>query len=180
MEFTGHIERVSKDFKTERYLITLMADQREIDNELPDFKAEDKLSIKIKKFSPKRSLDANALLWKCLSEMAMHEGRDKWDLYIEKLKKHGKAYANSIDARGLNDLKAMWREVEVIDRRVDITGREWVDVLLYPGSHLYTTKEFSKLLDDVIEDMKADGLQPPTSKEMQRSLELWEKSNTAH
>lgn len=179
MKFLGKLQSISRDWKSGKPILSFLIDEGELDG----FDGETgttQFSLEVKKHVKRRSLDANALFWACLSELAMHEKRDKWDLYLEKLKRHGKCYPNTVITEGLADLKATWREVEEVATRVDEYGTSWTTVLLYPGSHLYTTEEFSKLLDDVIEDMKADGLQPPTSEEMRRSLEIWEKSHIQH
>lgn len=179
MEFVGRLQQVSRDWKSGKYMLSLLVDEGSMTG-IDDFTTDTKLSIVLKRFKKPRSLDSNALMWKCLSELAMHEGRDKWDLYIEKLKKHGKCYPVRILTSGLEDLKAQWRECEVIDTYTDEAGVMWSVVLCYPGSHLYNTAEFSKLLEDIIFDMEQDGLQPPTSEAMRRSLEIWEKSHTQH
>lgn len=179
MDFVGRLQQVSRDWKSGKYILTLLVDEGSMTG-IEDFTTDTKLSIVLKRFSKKRSLDANGMMWAMLSEMAMHEGRDKWDLYIEKLKKHGKCYPVRILTDGLADLKAQWREIEVIDTYTDEAGISWSTCLCYPGSHLYTTAEFSKLLDDIIFDMKQDGLQPPPNEAMRRSLEIWEKSHTQH
>ena len=48
-------------------------------------------------------------------------------------------------------------------------------MLCYFGSSTLDSKEFSVLLDGVISEMKEMGLETPTSKEMQRAIERWEK-----
>lgn len=179
MDFVGRLQQISRDWKSGKYLITLLVDEGSMTG-IEDFSQDTKLSIVLKRLKKKRSLDANALMWACLNELAMHEHRDKWDLYIEKLKKHGKCYPVRILTAGLADLRAQWREAEVIDTYKDEGGISWSTVLCYPGSHLYTTEEFSKLLEDIIFDMEQDGLQPPTSEAMRRSLEIWGKSHTQH
>ena len=56
-------------------------------------------------------------------------------------------------------------------------GKEVYFYRLYRGSHTYDTKEFSVLLDGVIDDMKAAGLDTPTSEDIQAALEAWEAEN---
>ena len=59
----------------------------------------------------------------------------------------------------------------------DVNGRKAVQLLCYYGSSTYDTKEFSVLLDGVIEDMKDLGLQPPMTREIQAALAEWEKTH---
>ena len=48
-------------------------------------------------------------------------------------------------------------------------------MLCYFGSSTYNTKEFSVLLEGVISEMKEARLETPTSEDMRRSLEQWER-----
>ena len=50
-------------------------------------------------------------------------------------------------------------------------------LLCYYGSSTYDTKEFSVLLDGIIEDMKDLGLQPPMPREVRAALEEWERQH---
>lgn len=174
MEFTGRLVGLAKDWASSEWRITFTVNETEALG-LADALRDRVLTISAKIFKKKRSIDANALFWKCLTEIAYATHQDKWDVYLQKLKAHGKCYSSAIVKEGLEDLKQTWREIEVVGEWQEY-GKTMVSVLMYPGSHLYNTQEFSHLLEDVIEDMKDLGLQPPTSEEMRRSLEAWEKN----
>ena len=67
------------------------------------------------------------------------------------------------------------------DRKVclglHVNGRKAIQLLCYYGSSTYNTKEFSVLLDGVIEHMKDLGLQPPIPRDIRSALEEWEKQH---
>ena len=46
-------------------------------------------AFEVKEYKEKRSLNANALLWRCLGEMASALHTDKWDVYLQMLKRYG-------------------------------------------------------------------------------------------
>ena len=71
-------------------------------------------------------------------------------------------------------VKQQWRESEVVGE-IEINGKKAVQMLCYFGSSLYDTKEFSVLLEGVIEEMRQMGLETPTSKEMRMAIERLEK-----
>jgi hypothetical protein len=73
-------------------------------------------------------------------------------------------------------MKLQWRECEVIGE-IDINGTKAVQMLCYFGSSTLDTKEFSVLLDGVISEMKEIGLETPTSQDMKRVFEQWEKQH---
>ena len=61
---------------------------------------------------------------------------------------------------------------------MNINGRESVQLLCYYGSSTYDTKQFSVLLDGIIYEMKEIGIPTPTSEEMRRSIDEWEKKTS--
>ena len=124
----------------------------------------------VKEYRQRRSLDANALLWHCLGELAVVLRTDKWDVYLQMLKRYGKFTYILVPPKTVEMTKKMWRESEVLNT-VNVNGRESVQMLCYYGSHLYDSKEFSVLLDGVISEMEEVGLTPPPSSEMRRALE---------
>ena len=72
--------------RKQRLTLEIDGDARELYDQLHE---EEKLSIEIKKYRQKRSLNANALLWKCIGDIAMDRRADKWDIYLMMLKRYG-------------------------------------------------------------------------------------------
>lgn len=174
MKCTGNLKGVSIDWESGKYNITFTCDEKSIVNELEALKQAEILDIEAKKHREKRSIDANALLWRCLGEIAEVLKADKWDIYLEMLKRYGKYTYICVKPSVVDAMKAQWRESEIIGE-VDINGQKAVQMLCYFGSSTYNTKEFSTLLDGVISEMQEIGLQPPPTKEMQIALERLEK-----
>ena len=133
----------------------------------------EKLKITVDKFRKKRSLDANALLWHCIGEIAGATHTDKWQVYLLLLKRYGKFTYICVKPHVVEAVKNQWRETEVLGD-IEINGETATQLLCFFGSHTYDTKEFSKLLDGCISEMIECGLEPPTSEEMKRSLEEWQ------
>ena len=90
------------------------------------------------------------------------------------LRRYGEYTYICVKPKAVPMLKRQWRECEEIGD-IDINGTTATQLLCYYGSSTYDTKQFSRLLDGVISEMKELGLTPPPSKEMRRSLEMWEK-----
>ncbi len=179
MECTGKIQNVSKDWLTGQFQITFTVNEASAINEIDKIKDCEKLSIRAVKHRERRSLDANALLWLCLGRIAtsFETPVDKWEVYLQMLKRYGKYTYICVKPNVVDAVKAQWRECEVIGN-VDINGKEAVQMLCYFGSSTYNTKEFSVLLDGVISEMKEMRIETPTSEDMRRALELWEKQNS--
>ena len=173
MQTTGNIIALSKDWATNKLLINLQVDDCPVE-EVQALSQCEKLSIEIKKYRKKRSLDANGMLWACIGEIANVLRADKWEIYLQMLKRYGKYTYICVKPAVVEAVKAQWRECEEIGK-IDINGKEAVQMLCYFGSSTYDTKEFSVLLDGVISEMREIGLQPPPTEEMKRALETWQK-----
>lgn len=173
METTGKLISVVRDIISGKLTISFTIDTEPVD-ELNTLAGIESLDIKAGKHKRRRSLDANGMLWACLSEMATVLRADKWEVYLLMLKRYGKFTYICVKPNVVDAVKTQWRECEVIGE-VDINGQTTVQMLCYFGSSTYDTAEFSRLLDGVVSEMKEIGLAVPASEEMRRAIELWEK-----
>lgn len=161
------------DIALGKWLITFETD------ESPDVfdKTRDKeLTVEVKQHRNHRSKDANALLWECIGRLAVALRADKWDIYLLMLKRYGQYTYIVVPPNAVDMVARQWRECEVVGD-ININGRDGVQMLCYYGSSTYDTKQFSILLDGVISEMKEIGLTAPTSEDMRRSIEEWEKQS---
>ena len=101
----------------------------------------------------KRSLNANALLWHCLGEIANALNTDKWEVYLQMLKRYGKYTYICVKPNVVDSVKKQWRECEVLGD-IEINGQKAIQMLCYFGSSTYDSKEFSSLLNGVISEME--------------------------
>jgi hypothetical protein len=173
MECTGTIKDISRDWRTNQLNISLSINEKNAISEIDKLK-DDKLSIKITKHRKKRSLDANGLFWHCLGQIAAVLRTDKWEVYLQMLKRYGKYTYICVKPNVIDAVKAQWRECEIVGE-IEVNGKKAIQMLCYFGSSTYNTQEFSVLLDGVISEMQEIGLQAPTSAEMRQALERWEK-----
>lgn len=123
----------------------------------------------------KRSLNANALLWHCLGEIANALNTDKWEVYLQMLKRYGKYTYICVKPNVVDSVKKQWRECEVLGD-IEINGQKAIQMLCYFGSSTYDSKEFSSLLNGVISEMEEMGLATPESEELERIMEQWAKN----
>ena len=174
MECTGNITNITTDWQTGKFNVTFSLNENSSINEIAKLKECEKVAIKMTKHRNRRSLDANALLWMCLGKIAEALRADKWDVYLQMLKRYGKFTYICVKPNVVDAMKAQWRECEVVGE-VNINGQKAVQMLCYFGSSTYDTKEFSVLLDGVISEMREMGIEAPASEDMRRALEQWEK-----
>ena len=173
VDCTGALTDVSKDWKTGRFRLTFEINE-DITGSVDSLSKCEKLTLKATKYRKKRSLDANALLWKCLGDIAQALRIDKWQVYLMMLKRYGKFTHIVVKENAVEAVKKQWRECEIVGE-ITVNGQKAVQMLCYFGSSTLDTKEFSVLLDGVISEMKEMGLETPVSEDMKRALEMWEK-----
>lgn len=172
MKFKGKLSGINRDIITRKINITFDTNE-DITAYIDDLRETD-LSIEVKKHRKSRSLDANAMLWACLGEIAKVLRVDKWSVYLMMLKRYGEYTYILVKPNVVEAMKSQWRECEVVGETV-INGKKAVQMLCYFGSSTYNSKEFSVLLDGVVSEMQELGLQPPPSGDMKRSIEALER-----
>lgn len=134
------------------------------------------LDVTAKRHRQKRSLNANALLWKCIGDIAHALPADKWEIYLQMLRRYGEYTYVCVKPSAVEMLKKQWRECEEFGE-ITINGEKAVQMLCYYGSSTYNTKQFSRLLDGVIGEMAQMDLETPTDEQLRRSIEQWEKDH---
>lgn len=174
MQGIGNVKSITRDFITGKAAVTVQFDAVS-PQDLQALSNEEKYQITIDKPKKKRSLDANGMLWACIGEITAALNADKWQIYLQMLKRYGKYTYIVVKENVVDAVKRQWRECEVIGE-IDIHGSKGIQMLCYFGSSTYDSKEFSVLLNGVIAEMQDIGLQPPPSKEMRKALERLEKN----
>lgn len=168
MELRGKLLDIVRDIKTGAYRLTLET------MEIPpgaDNLPED-LRIKLTRWTNKRSLNANALLWLCIEVIASAIRADKWEVYLQLLRKYGKFTYICVKPGAVEAVKKQWRECEELGH-ININGDDAVQMLCYFGSSTYDTSEFSVLLDGTISEMKEIGVELPPDRMVQEALRSW-------
>lgn len=177
MKLTGKIVGGHIDFRTNKPTVSI-----EI-NELNDFKLmmdelNDKtLSIEVKPYRAKRSLDANAYFFVLADKLAAKLGTSKEEVYRNAVR----------DIGGVSEIVCV--KNEAVDRLCEgwsTNGIAWqtetfpskidgcTNVILYYGSSTYTTDQMSRLIDHIVQDCKAVGIETMTPNAIAEMLSLWE------
>ena len=170
MDAQGKIESITKPIRGGGYLVTVRIDA------LPEGLEDKLLDVTLKVHREKRSKDANALLWACIGDIARETEVDKWDVYLNLLRRYGKFTYIVVKADAAEAVRKQWRESEIIGE-IDIHGTKGVQMLCYYGSSTYDTHEMSVLLNGTISEMETLNLQRPASSDMRRALEEWERNH---
>lgn len=177
MKLIGKIVGGSIDFRTNKPTVTFEV------NELNDFKLmmdelnNKTLSIEVKPYRAKRSLDANAYFFVLADKLAAKLGTSKEDVYRNAVR----------DIGGVSEIVCVKNEaVERLCEGWSKNGIAWqtetfpskidgcTNVILYYGSSTYTTDQMSRLIDHIVQDCKAVGIETKPPDELASLLSLWE------
>lgn len=182
-ELSGTIKDLSLDFRTSNAILTLSINERHdatvLFDELHD---AEKLSIKIDKYREKRSLNANSYFWLLCNELAgaLSDEKVKYtkeDIYRKIIKESG-VYKDweGVSPTDAKTLRTAWEMLGTgwITEQVDyMPDGENVIVRTYYGSSQYNTKQMSRLIDNIVQDCQAAGINTKTPDEIANLLSLW-------
>ena len=151
----------------------------ELDN---DFRSEyDKLresdvSVYVKKFRQKRSLDANAYCWVLLDKLAEHTGLSRIDLYRSYIREiGGNSETVCVVNAAVDKLREGWHhnglgwQTDTLPSKLD----GCTNVVLYYGSSTYDTAQMSRLIEMVVQDCRELGIETLPPHKLAALVEEW-------
>lgn len=174
MKSIGTIEDISIDYKTQKPKILLVLNERESLSSLEELK-ENKLSVEIKKYRNKRSLDANAYMWVLISKLEEKLNVSKDIIYKDAI-------------RNIGVYEVIPVKNEAVDRFIEAwskNGLGWVcettksklegytNILAYYGSSTYNTAEMSRLIDLIVQECKQLNIETMSQSELDSLIESW-------
>lgn len=133
------------------------------------------LSVEIKQYRHRRSLDANAYMWVLLSKMADVLKTTKDDLYLIMLERYGIFTHIIVKASVVEKIKQEWRTVRELGE-VTVNGKTGIQLQCFFGSSAYDTKEMSVLIDGVVQECKELEIETMTPEELSILKSKWNKA----
>ena len=137
---------------------------------------EHDLSVEIKRFRRKRSLDANAYAWVLIDKLAQATGVRKEEVYREAIRNIGGASATvCVPTKAVEQLCKNWRrnglgwQVEILPSKLD----GCTNAILYYGSSVYDTKQMSSLIDLLVQDCRQLGIETLPPRELEALEAQW-------
>lgn len=177
----GIINDISIDFNTRKPKISLLLDTNEL-NIVEELKNENKLNIELKKYRKPRSLDANKYFWKLLQEVCDYKDIDTIEDYKRRVKELGIFKQFKIMTQDVKTFEKIWtdRGIAWFCETADTTyigDTEFKIINAYYGSSSYNTKQMSRLIDNLVQDCKAVGIETKTPAEIKSLLNSWSGTN---
>lgn len=183
MELTGKIADMSIDFVTGKAKLLLELNEKQVAMNLYDnFHDTEKLSINIDKYREKRSRAANNYMWLLCGKLAealsdTKVKHTKEDIYRDAIKEIGvwKDFED-LSPSDAKTLRHAWEMLGTgwITEQVDyMPDGENVTVRCYYGSSQYNTKQMSRLINNIVQDCEAAGIETKTPDQIAEMLSLW-------
>ena len=163
---TGTLKDLTRNMDgTWNLTVTVDGSVRHVWDQLKD-KAVD---VEVKKHRNKRSLDANAYCWALIDKIAEKMRLDKAEVYREAIRGIGGVSTiicvpdNAVEKlrRGWEKNGMGWQTETIKSKLPGCTN-----VVMYYGSSVYDTYQMSLLIDHVVQDAKALGIETLTPQEL--------------
>lgn len=178
MTNTGTLQDISIDYKTNKAKITLLLDTRDSIPSLEELK-EDKLSVEIKKYRKKRSLDANSYCWVLCDNIAKELSKDGTPITKEKVYQDAILHIGTfepmiIEEKAYDNFKRIWENQGLGFLVQEVTKKDkCVKVHCYYGSSTYDSKEMSLLINLIVDLAQSLNIETKTPQELESMLEVW-------
>ena len=130
----------------------------------------------LKEYRKKRSLDANAYCWVLIDKIASALGQTKETVYREAIRSiGGNSETVCVKEEAANAIRQSWERNGMgwITDSVPSKLPGCVNVVLYFGSSTYNTKQMSDLINAVVQDAQALGIETLTPDKLALLKEGW-------
>lgn len=178
MNLQGKFCDLSRDFKTNKFKITFLLNNT-ISN-LEEIENVELLDIQIKKYRNKRSGRANRYFWKLLQDLCEYQSIDTIEDYKKRVRELGIFRIMTTESENVKTIEYMWNKngmawfIDIFDTEI-IKNKEYKVLHLYYGSSSFNSKQMSRLIDNLVQDCKAVGLETKSPEEIKSMLEDMER-----
>ena len=174
---TGEIKDISIDYLTNKPQIILTLNERESLLSLEKLKG-DKLSVEIKKWRKKRSLDANSYCWVLCDRIAKELSKEsivtKEQVYKDAINQVGTFEPMIIEEKAYDNFKRIWEKQGLGFIVQEVTRKDkCIKVHCYYGSSTYDTKEMSLLIQIIVDLAKSLDIETKPKEEIESLLRSW-------
>ena len=166
---------ISLDGQVEYIITSKDLPKAEID-ELTQLTANGKeLSVEIKPYRARRSLDANAYCWVLCQKLSEKLNCTKEDVYKEAIRKAGQFDFIAVTDKATEQFIKAWQSkglgwyAEALESKIDGCKK----VMVYYGSSVYDSKEMSHLIDYIVSECKEQGIETLPPWEVERLKKEW-------
>ena len=180
MQTTGIILKTDTDINTRKLKISLLVNTNSKDI-VEQLKNENKLTIELKKWRQKRSLDANSYCWVLCDKIAKELCKDgtivtKEDVYKDAILQIGSFEPFIVQEKTYMNFKRIWEKQGLGFLVQEVSKKDkCIKVNCYYGSSTYNTKEMSLLIECIVELAKTLNIETKPQSEIDSLLKEWDR-----
>ena len=126
----------------------------------------------IKEHKEKRSLDSNAYCWLLCNKIADVLSTDKDSVYRANLMAFGQSDRIIVLEEALESLKRSYKYTEIASK-FERKGKKYLELIIYHGSSTYNSKEMSILINGIVQEAQALGIETMTPEELESLNSTW-------
>jgi len=134
------------------------------------FNQDREKQFEVKEFKQKRSLDSNSYMWVLVTKIAGAMQLSKDIVYIQMLRDYGESLL--IPLLPEQEPQGFFQYFEYFGEK-EINGKQAIYYKVFKGSSSYNQKQMSVLLDGVVNEANALGIDTMTPNEIARLNESW-------
>ena len=160
-----------------RISFAIPADQLTAAKLLADELREGEISLNAMKWRNRRSLDANAYMWTLVDKIAQNTRQRPVDVYRHAIKEiPGNSTLVCVQDKAKDVLQKQWQakglgwQTEELKSKIE----GCTNIVLYYGSSVYDTQQMSLLIDSIVEEAKALGIETLTPYELEGMKAQWQ------
>ena len=132
--------------------------------------------LTIKRHRKARSLDANAYCWALCEEIAKVIFGTKEEVYRTAIRQVGVLEIVAVKEEAVPRYIQCWEERGIgwtAEDMGDTSADGWHDIMTYYGSSSYDSGEMARLIDFIVEEAKALGIETKSKRELDALMEEW-------
>lgn len=174
VELTGCLSSINFSYQSGKPLITFEMDDKQSAAMVESLMGT-KVSIKVGKFRKKRSLDANAYCWVLIGKIAEKTKIPKQEVYREAIKGIGVYDVACIQDKAVESLCQAWSknglgwQTDTMPSKIE----GCTNVVLYYGSSTYDVEQMTRLIENILQDCHALGIETKSQSEIDSLLNSW-------
>lgn len=176
MEAKGKILDIKRSFPDRKALITVQLETDPADVE--ELKGQE-LTVIMKKYRKKRTLNANDYYWVLCTKIAEKRHVSKTEMHNILLAEYGAeqvtdgAFEWSLKSPTFDWTKSITEHYRPSGRTVSTDSGELPLYWVIRGSHTYDTEEMSRLIDGTVYEAKEHGIETASPDEIERIKAAW-------
>lgn len=177
-ELVGSLAHINVSYQTGKPLLVFEMDDKHSALEAAESLLGKKVTVKVGQYRKKRSLDANAYCWKLIGKIAEKTNLSTEEIYRSAIRGLG---GNSdmvcIQNHAVESLRSGWSRngigwiTDTMPSKLD----GCTNVVLYYGSSTYDTEQMSRLINNIVQDCYALGIETKSKEEIDSLLGAWSK-----